>query len=304
MVSSIPVSATPEPEATVVAGPGAAFFRLLRQSPTAALASTYLLVLVLVALLAPWLAPHDPVEQFRDHLLQPPFWQGGDRVFPLGTDDLGRDLLSRLIHGARLSLFIGFAANLAALLPGVVLGLLAAHFPRYWGFAVMRTMDVLLALPSLLLTVAVVAVLGTGLVNTIVAIALVQLPGVVRLARAAAMVELAKDYVMASRVAGAGPGRLLFITVLPNCLPPLIVQATLGFSVAILDAAALGFLGLGAQPPQPEWGTMLASARDFMESATWVVYLPGLAIMSSVLAINLLGDGLRDLLDPKLRVVP
>jgi dipeptide transport system permease protein len=262
----------------------------------------WLAALFLMALCAPWLAPHDPVEQFREHLLAPPFWRGGDLMFPLGTDDLGRDMLSRLLHGARLSLMIGLAANVASLVPGVILGLFAAHFPRHFGFFVMRFMDVLLALPSLLLAVAVVAVLGAGLFNTVLAIALVQLPGVVRLTRAAALAELGRDYVTASRVAGAGTARLLFSTVLPNCLPPLIVQATLGFSVAILDVAALGFLGLGAPPPTPEWGAMLASARDFIEIAPWVVYLPGLAIMSTVLAINLFGDGLRDWLDPKLRM--
>jgi dipeptide transport system permease protein len=196
---------------------------------------------------------------------------------------------------------IGLAANIAALIPGVILGLFAASHPRYFGFFTMRCMDVLLALPSLLLAVAVVAVLGAGLANTVIAIALVQLPGVVRLTRAAALDELKRDYVTASRMAGAGAARLLFTAVLPNCLPPLIVQATLGFSVAILDVAALGFLGLGAPPPIPEWGAMLASARDFIETAPWVVYLPGLAIMSTVLAINLFGDGLRDWLDPKLR---
>ncbi|MDR0674150.1 MAG: ABC transporter permease subunit [Zoogloeaceae bacterium] len=266
------------------------------------LAVLWLFCLFAMAACAPWLAPHDPTEQFREHLLLPPAWSGGTLAFPFGTDDLGRDMLSRLLHGARLSLMIGLAANIAALVPGVILGLFAASHPRCFGFFTMRLMDALLALPSLLLAVAVVAVLGAGLVNTILAIALVQLPGVVRLTRAAALDELGRDYVTASRMAGAGTIRLLFAAVLPNCLPPLIVQATLGFSVAILDVAALGFLGLGAPPPTPEWGAMLASARDFIETAPWVVYLPGMAIMSAVLAINLFGDGLRDWLDPKLRM--
>jgi len=299
MAYSIPESATVENAADSSLSD---VWQHLRHSPASILAITYVIALLLTALFAPWLTLHNPVEQFREHLLDAPLWRGGTLDFPFGTDDLGRDLLSRLIYGSRYSLFIGFTAILAALLPGVVLGMLSAFFPRFLGFGVMRAMDVLLALPSLLLTVAVVAVLGSGLINTIVAIALVQLPGVVRLTRATAIGELAKEYVAASRIAGAGVLRLLFIAVLPNCIPPLIVQATLGFSVAILDAAALGFLGLGAQPPTPEWGTMLASARDFIESASWVVYLPGLAIMSTVLAINLIGDGLRDLLDPKLRV--
>src|SRR5205814_475513 len=160
---------------------------------------------------------------------------------------------------------------------------------------------VLCALPSLLLAVAVVAILGPGLANAMYAIAIVMLPHFVRLTRAAVMGELAKDYVAASRIAGAGTARLMFDTVLPNCAAPLIVQATLGFSAAILDAAALGFLGLGAQPPTPEWGSMLASALEFIQSAWWVVTLPGLAILVSVLAFNLMGDGLRDALDPKLK---
>jgi dipeptide transport system permease protein len=167
----------------------------------------------------------------------------------------------------------------------------------------MRAMDIMMALPSLLLAVAVVAVLGPGLGNTMIAIAVVSLPSYVRLARASAMAELPRDYVVASRLAGAGAVRLMFNTVLPNCMAPIIVQATLGFSAAILDAAALGFLGLGAQPPMPEWGTMLASARDYIERAWWVVTMPGLAILLTVIALNLLGDGLRDALDPRLKTV-
>ena len=179
--------------------------------------------------------------------------------------------------------------------------LLAGFSPTRLGPFIMRLMDIMLALPSLLLAVAIVAILGPGLINTIFAIAIVSLPSYVRLTRAAVMTELNRDYVTASKLAGAGTLRLMFISVLPNCMAPLIVQATLSFSSAILDAAALGFLGLGVQPPTPEWGTMLASARDYIERAWWVVSLPGLAILLSVLAINLFGDGLRDALDPKLK---
>ncbi|NAS62655.1 dipeptide ABC transporter permease DppC [Pseudomonas syringae pv. actinidiae] len=218
-----------------------------------------------------------------------------------GTDELGRDLLSRLIQGSRLSLLIGLASVVMSLIPGIFLGLLAGFFPRILGPSVMRLMDIMLALPSLLLAVAIVAILGPGLINTVIAIAIVSLPSYVRLTRAAVMGELNRDYVTAARLAGATLPRLMFITVLPNCMAPLIVQATLSFSSAILDAAALGFLGLGVQPPTPEWGTMLASARDYIERAWWVVSLPGLTILLSVLAINLMGDGLRDALDPKLK---
>ncbi len=262
----------------------------------------FMILIVFCALFAPWVAPHDPSEQFRDNLLTPPSWlQDGNLQFLLGTDELGRDLLSRLIHGARLSLMIGLASVLMSLIPGIFLGLVGGFFPRVLGPTIMRVMDVMLALPSLLLAVAIVAILGPGLINTVIAIAVVSLPSYVRLTRAAVMGELNRDYVTAARLAGAGLFRLMFITVLPNCMAPLIVQATLSFSSAILDAAALGFLGLGVQPPTPEWGTMLASARDYIERAWWVVSLPGLTILLSVLAINLMGDGLRDALDPKLK---
>ncbi len=205
------------------------------------------------------------------------------------------------MHGARLSLMIGLTSVLISMIPGIFLGLLAGFSPTRLGPVIMRLMDIMLALPSLLLAVAIVAILGPGLINTVIAIAIVSLPAYVRLTRAAVMGELNRDYVTASRLAGAGTLRLMFVTVLPNCMAPLIVQATLSFSSAILDAAALGFLGLGVQPPTPEWGTMLASARDYIERAWWVVSLPGLTILLSVLAINLMGDGLRDALDPKLK---
>ncbi|WP_462384206.1 ABC transporter permease subunit [Pseudomonas sp. Marseille-QA0892] len=262
----------------------------------------YMALMVFCALFAPWISPYDPTDQFRDFTLLPPAWmEGGDTRFLLGTDEAARDMLSRLIHGARLSMLIGLASVVVSLIPGILLGLVAGFSPTRLAPPIMRLMDVMLALPSLLLAVAIVAILGPGLMNTIFAIAIVSLPAYVRLTRAAVMTELNRDYVTASRIAGAGTLRLMFVTVLPNCMAPLIVQATLSFSTAILDAAALGFLGLGVQPPTPEWGTMLASARDNMQRAWWVVSLPGLAILLSVLAINLMGDGLRDALDPRLK---
>ena len=286
----------------LAASPLRAFWSSFSASRGALCAALFVLSLVITALFAPWLAPYAPTEQFRDAFLTPPAWAaGGSPRFLLGTDELGRDMLSRLMHGARLSLTIGAVSVFSALIPGVALGLSAAFYPRLAGTAILRGMDIVMSLPSLLLAVAVVAVLGPGLGNTLIAIAIVALPSYVRLARAAALSELPRDYVVASRLAGAGPLRLMFDTVLPNCLAPIIVQATLGFSAAILDAAALGFLGLGAQPPTPEWGTMLASARDYIERAWWVVTLPGLAILMTVIALNLLGDGLRDALDPRLK---
>jgi dipeptide transport system permease protein len=210
-------------------------------------------------------------------------------------------MLSRLIYGARLSLLIGFSVASLALVIGTSLGLLAAFAGGVIDVVIMRVMDVLLVFPSLLLAIVIVAILGPGLFNAMLAVVVVTLPGYTRLSRASALSELARDYVTASRSAGAGAIRLMFETVLPNCLAPLIVQVSLGFAAAILDAAALGFLGLGAQPPTPEWGTMLAGALQYYQRAWWVLTFPGLSILVTVLAFNLLGDGLRDALDPKLK---
>jgi dipeptide transport system permease protein len=278
------------------------FWRYFRLNKGALVGLGVIAALSLVAILADVLAPHPAAEQFRDALLKPPVWQdGGTAKFLLGTDDIGRCMLSRLIHGARVSMTVGVFVIALGLLVGVVLGLTAGFFPGPVDIAIMRAMDTLLALPALLLAIVVVAILGPGLFNAMLAVSVVVLPGFARLTRAAVLSELSKDYVTAARMTGARLPRLMFITVLPNCLAPLIVQATLGFSTAILDTAALGFLGLGAQPPTPEWGTMLSDALQFIQRAWWVVTLPGFAILLTVLAFNLMGDGLRDALDPKLK---
>jgi len=268
-----------------------------------ALAGLAIVVLVLLmALLAPWLAPYPPDLTNNAAFLKPPAWQeGGSRAYLLGTDAIGRDILSRLMHGARLSLVIGIAVVTLSVVVGTVLGLVAGYFKGILEIAIMRMMDIILTLPSLLLAIVIVAILGPGLVNAMLAVAIVVLPHYVRITRAAVIAETSRDYVTAARMTGAGHIRLMFSEVLPNCTAPLIVQASLGISTAILDAAALGFLGLGAQPPSPEWGTMLADAREFVLRAWWVVTFPGLAILITVLAFNLLGDGLRDALDPKLK---
>ncbi len=260
-----------------------------------------LALIVFAAVFADVLAPHAPNEQFREFVRVRPAFTGGGWRFPLGTDGDGRDMLSRLIFGARISLLIGVSVMAFAFLIGVALGLLAAMAGSLVDVVVTRVMDVILATPSLVLAVVIVAILGPSLVNTIVAVTIVGLPRYVRVARASALGELNKDYVTAARVAGVGPLRLALTAVLPNCLAPLIVQAALGVSDAILEAAALGFLGLGAQPPTPEWGVMLADSREFIRSDPWIVTLPGLAILITVVAINLTGDGLRDALDPKMR---
>jgi dipeptide transport system permease protein len=259
-------------------------------------------LMVLTAIFAPLIAPHDPTMQYRDALLVPPAWTADGRSqFLLGTDALGRDILSRLIYGARYSLAIGLVVVTLALISGILVGLLAGYFGGWVDALIMRVMDIILAFPSLLLALVLVAIIGPGLFNAMLAIAVVLQPHFARLTRGAVMAEKSREYVTSAKVAGAGHLRLMLVTILPNCLGPLIVQATLSFSNAILDAAALGFLGMGAQPPTPEWGTMLAEAREFITSAWWVVTMPGIAILITVLAINLIGDGLRDTLDPKLK---
>lgn len=280
----------------------AEFWYYFRENRGAVIGLYVFAAIVVLALGAGIIAPYDPTEQFRQNTLQPPFWEEkGSTQFLLGTDAVGRDMLSRLLYGARYSLFVGVIVVGIAASVGILLGLLAAFAPKWVDTIIMRLMDIILAFPSLLLALVLVAILGPSLINAMIAIAVVQQPHYVRLTRASALGELTKDYVTSARVAGAGLFRRMFITVLPNCIAPIIVQAALSFSSAILDAAALGFLGMGAQPPTPEWGTMLADSREFILSAWWVVTLPGLAILITVLAINLMGDGLRDALDPKLK---
>jgi dipeptide transport system permease protein len=278
------------------------FWRSFRQNRGAVFGMGLMMLLIVLSITADIVTPFSPVEQYRDSFLVPPPWmEGGTFRYLLGTDDVGRDIFSRLIFGARLSLMIGFSVVTLALTVGTTLGLIAAFTGGLIDTIIMRVMDVILVFPSLLLAIVIVAILGPGLFNAMLAVSVVFLPGYTRLVRASALSELARDYVTATRSAGAGTMRLMFDTVLPNCMAPLIVQATLGFSNAILDAAALGFLGLGAQPPTPEWGTMLAGALQYYQRAWWVLAFPGLAILITVLAFNLFGDGLRDALDPKLK---
>lgn len=259
-------------------------------------------LVLLMAAFAEVIAPYPPDMTNNAVFLVPPAWvAGGSSAHWLGTDAIGRDILSRLIFGARLSLLIGVSVVVISIVAGTILGLLAGYVRGVFEVAVMRLMDIILTLPSLLLAIVIVAILGPGLMNAMLAVAIVVLPHYVRITRAAVIAEASRDYVTAARMGGAGHLRLMFSEILPNCTAPLIVQASLGISAAILDAAALGFLGLGAQPPSPEWGTMLADAREFVLRAWWVVTFPGLAILITVLAFNLLGDGLRDALDPKLK---
>lgn len=279
------------------------FWSDFRRNRGALIGLVYIIVMLVLALGASWFAPHDPTMQYRDNFLQPPVWyEDGSWRFILGTDDVGRDILSRLIHGARLSLLVGCVVVSVSLVMGIILGLLAGYIGGLVDILIMRLVDIMLALPSLLLALVLVAIFGPSIENAALALSFVALPHYVRLTRAAVLGEMARDYVTASRVVGAGPMRQMFVNILPNCLAPLIVQASLGFSNAILDMAALGFLGMGAQPPTPEWGTMLADVLQFTQSAWWVVAFPGIAILLAVLAFNLMGDGLRDALDPRLKI--
>ncbi|HSN46722.1 MAG TPA: ABC transporter permease subunit [Casimicrobiaceae bacterium] len=288
--------------AAVPRGPLRDFWGYFSANRGAVAGLVFVIAVLLMAAFANVLAPYPPDLTNSAVFLKPPAWQaGGSWAYPLGTDAIGRDILSRLIYGARLSLTIGIAVVALAIVVGIALGLIAGFLRGIVEIAIMRLMDIILTLPSLLLAIVIVAILGPGLMNAMLAVVVVVLPHYVRITRAAVITETSKDYVTAARASGATQLRLMFSEVLPNCAAPLIVQASLGVSTAILDAAALGFLGLGAQPPASEWGTMLADAREFVLRAWWVVTLPGLMILLTVLAFNLLGDGLRDALDPKLK---
>ncbi len=268
--------------------------RRFRRHRGAVAGAAIALAFAAVALLAPWLAPYDPVAVQLAANLRPPSW-----THPFGTDSLGRDVLSQTIYGARVSLTIGFVSVALALLGGVPIGALAGYTGGWADRLTMRLVDVLVSFPTLLLAIIVITIFGPGLFHAMIAIGIAQIPLYARLTRSAVLKVKALDYVAAARASGAPAARILWRHVFPNCLSPLLVQSTLFFATAILSAAYLGFLGLGAQPPTPEWGTMLSKARDFLRVAPHVSIFPGLTIMVTVLGLNLLGDGLRDVLDPR-----
>lgn len=267
--------------------------------------------LTLIALLAPWIAPYGPTEVLlgREEGIQkrsgPCIHMFGcppDRPqHIMGVDGNFRDLFSRVIYGARLSLFIGFVTVAMAVTLGVVLGAVAGFVGGWLDNIIMRVLDVVLAFPFLLLAIAIVSVLGPGLLNAMLGIAVVSIPAYARVIRASVLAAREEEYVLAARTIGLGPVAILFRHILPNAIAPLIVQATLGIGTAIIEVAALSFLGLGAQPPTPEWGSMLSAERNQVFTAPHLVFFPGLAIMLTVLGFNLLGDGLRDALDPRLK---
>lgn len=252
--------------------------------------------MVVVSVLAPVLAPYDPLVIDPMGSLQPPSIE-----HPMGTDPIGRDVLSRVMYGGRISLVVGLVSVGISLSIGVILGLLAGYSGGAVDNVVMRLMDMMLAFAGILLALTIVAVLGPGLVNVMLAVGIAGIPNFARLVRGSVLSAKENLYVEAARNIGARSGRIIFRHILPNVAAPVIVLATLAYGWAILSAASLSFLGLGAQPPTPEWGIMLSDGRGYMREALWVTFFPGLAIMLTVLAANILGDGLRDALDPRQR---
>ncbi len=268
----------------------------LRGNQTAMAGAATIVLLVAIALAAPYVAPFDPVAQDYDHLLE-----GPSLLHPFGTDNFGRDIFSRILHGSRISLRIGFLGTLVGVVLGITLGIVAGHYGGWVDDLAMRWLDIQLAFPGLLLAITIIAVLGVGEINVIFAIGIFSVPTFARLLRGSILSLKKREFVVAARAIGATDRRLMLVHLLPNALAPIFVVATLRLGTAILTASSLSFLGLGIRPPSPEWGTMLSDGRQFLQMAPYVAWFPGLAILITVLSFNLLGDGLRDALDPKLR---
>jgi len=273
-------------------------FQDLLRSRSAAFGMGLIALVLLVAIIGPAIAPYDPLKPAPLDRLKGP---SAEHLF--GTDSLGRDIFSRVIYGARISILIGLISVSISLLPGTLLGLLAGYFGGRVDSLIMRLMDMLLAFPAILLAIFITAILGPSLPNTMVAVGIVYIPHYARIVRASVLSLKEQLFVQAIAHLGGGHARILGRHILPNALPPIIVYATLGMGTAVLQAAALGFLGLGAQPPQPEWGAMLSEGRQYIQIAPHVAAFPGAAILVLVLGFNLFGDGLRDVLDPSLRSV-
>ena len=301
MPGSTPASATLKRGAPVAEAPRAAtgwrwWARRFVQNRVAPIGLVIIVASILIAILAPVIAPHDIRRMNpQDSLVAP----GGKYLF--GTDEFGRDVFSRVLMGSRVSLLVAILSVAAALGLGTTLGLMAGFYGGWWDGVSMRAMDIVFAFPAILLAIAIMAVLGTSLLNLVIAIGIVYTPQFARVARAAALSVRSLEFVDAARALGLGNLRIIHRHVIPNVLAPIIVQVSLSLSLAILSESALSFLGLGTQPPTPSWGNMLSEGRQFLEIAPWNAVFPGLAIMLLVLGFNLLGDGLRDLLDPRLR---
>lgn len=279
-----------------VKGPWQEAWTSFKKSKSALVGSGIVLFFVLLAVFGPFFAPQGINDQNLSMRLQPPsaeFW--------FGTDDLGRDIFSRILHGARISLTVGLSAVLISAIAGSFLGIIAGYYGRWVDTIISRLFDIMLAFPSILLAIAIVSILGPSLRNALIAIAVINIPNFGRLIRSRVLSIKEEEYIHAARAIGMKNSRILWKHILPNSMTPVIVQGTLAIATAIIEAAALGFLGLGAEAPQPEWGKMLADARMFLLNAPWAMIFPGLAIMLTVIGFNLMGDGLRDALDPKMK---
>ncbi|WP_420908785.1 nickel transporter permease [Brevibacillus humidisoli] len=271
-------------------------WRSLRKNRLAMVGLFLILFFILLAVFAPLLTSYGYNDQELMNRLQPP---SAEHWF--GTDDLGRDLFTRVIYGAQISLWVGFFAVVGSIIVGSLLGILAGYYGKWVDMLISRLFDIMLAFPAILLAIAIVAMLGPSLQNALIAIAVVNIPTYGRLVRAKVLSLKEEEFIMAAKALGMKDSRLLFHHILPNSLAPIIVQGTLGIGTAIIEAAALGFLNLGAQPPEPEWGKMLSDSRQFIQIAPWTLIFPGLSIMLTVLGFNLVGDGLRDALDPRMK---
>lgn len=274
-------------------------WREFRKNKLALIGAGVVAAFILMAILANVLAPEGINDQKLDQANQ--ILQSPSSAHWLGTDSFGRDILSRIMYGGRLSLWVGFSSVVGSVVVGIILGILAGFYGRWTDILLSRIFDIMLAFPSILLAIAIVAMLGPSLQNALIAIALVNVPIFGRLIRSKVLTLKEEEYVQAARAVGMKDSRILIHHILPNSLAPIIVQGTLSIATAILDAAALGFLGLGAQAPDPEWGRMLSDAREHIQDAPWTEIFPGLAIMLTVLGFNLMGDGLRDALDPRMK---
>lgn len=292
--SQPPEPLTPLTE-TVKETPVKDMIRAFLRHRSALIGSIIVIFFLFIALVAPLITSYDYTARSQD-LLQSP---SAEHWF--GTDEMGRDLFTRVIYGTRISLWVGFFAVTGSIIVGSLLGLIAGFYGGWRDTIISRIFDILLAFPSILLAIAIVAMLGRSLSNALLAIAIINIPTFGRLMRSRVLSVKSEDFILAARAMGMKNGRILFKHILPNCWTPIMVQGTLGFATAVIEAAALGFLGLGAQPPEPEWGTMLADARQYIQLAPWTMIFPGLAIALTVLGFNLLGDGLRDIFDPRMK---
>jgi peptide/nickel transport system permease protein len=270
--------------------------RGLKKNKAATVGLILIALLIVLALIGPTISPYNPLTPEPLNRLKGPSWD-----HPFGTDSLGRDILSRIIYGSRISIIIGLIAVSISLIPGTILGLLSGFYGKVIDEPVMRSMDIMLAFPAILLAIFITAILGPSLLNTMIAVGIVYIPHYARVVRSSVLSLKEQLFVEAVKSIGGGNLRIIALHIFPNTIPPVIVYATLGMGTAVLQAAALGFLGLGAQPPTPEWGAMLSEGRQYIQNAPHVAAFPGLAIFTLVLSFNLFGDGLRDILDPSLR---